>query len=137
MARAMVRRGHDVSIYTTNFNGADDLDVPLGVPVDTGGVSVTYFQVHAPRFWETCFPLGRALQADAGKFDLMHLHSLYMYHDRAGARAARRSGIPYIVRPHGTRPGTGCRPSLHDEGRMAACRPGCAQSLRIRGPERA
>ena len=102
MARAMVRRGHDVSIYTTNFNGADDLDVPLGVPVDTGGVSVTYFQVHAPRFWETCFPLGRALQADAGKFDLMHLHSLYMYHDRAGARAARRSGIPYIVRPHGT-----------------------------------
>jgi glycosyltransferase involved in cell wall biosynthesis len=32
----------------------------------------------------------------------MHLHSLYMYHDRAGARAARYNGIPYIVRPHGT-----------------------------------
>jgi glycosyltransferase involved in cell wall biosynthesis len=102
MARAMVRRGHDVSIYTTNFNGADDLDVPLGTPVDAGGVMVTYFPVHAPRFWETCFPLGRALQADAGKFDLMHLHSLYMYHDRAGGLAAQRNGIPYIVRPHGT-----------------------------------
>ena len=63
---------------------------------------VTYFPVHAPRFWETCLPLGRALRADAGKFDLMHLHSLYMYHDRAGAAAARRAGIPYIVRPHGT-----------------------------------
>ena len=60
------------------------------------------FPVHAPRFWETCLPLGRALRADAGKFDLMHLHSLYMYHDRAGAAAARRAGIPYIVRPHGT-----------------------------------
>ena len=102
MARAMARRGHEVSIYTTNFNGADDLDVPLGVPVDSGGVMVTYFPVHAPRFWETCLPLGRALRADAGKFDLMHLHSLYMYHDRAGAAAARRAGIPYIVRPHGT-----------------------------------
>lgn len=102
MARAMARRGHDVSIYTTNYNGADDQDVPLGVPVDAGGVTVKYFQVHAPRFWETCFPLGRALNADAGKFDLMHLHSLYMYHDRAGAIAARRNGIPYIVRPHGT-----------------------------------
>ena len=48
MARAMARRGHEVSIYTTNFNGADDLDVPLGVPVDSGGVMVTYFPVHAP-----------------------------------------------------------------------------------------
>ena len=102
MARAMARRGHEVSIYTTNFNGADDLDVPLGVPVDSGGVMVTYFPVHAPRFWETCLPLGRALRADAGKFDLMHLHSLYMCHDRAGAAAAPRAGILYIVRPHGT-----------------------------------
>ena len=57
MARAMVRRGHDVAIYTTNFDGADNLDVPLGVPIDDGGVKVTYFPVHAPRFWETCFPL--------------------------------------------------------------------------------
>ena len=60
MAPAMVGRGHDVSIYTTNFNGADDLDVPLGVPLDAGGIMVTYFPVHAPRFWKTCFPLGRA-----------------------------------------------------------------------------
>lgn len=102
MARAMARRGHDVAIYTTNFNGPDTLDVPLGVPVESGGVTVKYFPVHAPRFWETSFPLGRALGADAGSFDLMHLHSLYMYHDRAGAAAARRAGIPYIVRPHGT-----------------------------------
>jgi glycosyltransferase involved in cell wall biosynthesis len=103
MARAMARRGHEVAIYTTNYNGATDLDVPLGVPVEAGdGVTVKYFQVHAPRFWETCFPLGRALRADAGNFDLMHLHSLYMYHDRAGAAAAQRNGIPYIVRPHGT-----------------------------------
>lgn len=97
MARAMARRGHEVAIYTTNFNGADDLDVPLGVPVENGGVTVTYFPVHAPRFWETCFPLGRALRADAGKFDLMHLHSLYMYHDRAGAAAARSADRKSVV----------------------------------------
>ena len=102
MARAIARRGHDVSIYTTNFNGASDLDVPLGVPVDAGGVTVYYYPVHFPRFWEASFPLGRALQADIGNFDLMHLHSLYMYHDMAGGCAARRHGVPYIVRPHGT-----------------------------------
>ena len=98
----MARRGHDVSIYTTNFNGPTDADVPLGVETDIDGVSVTYFPVHAPRFWETSLPLGRALRADSGNFDLVHIHSLYMYHDRAAANAARRHGVPYVVQPHGS-----------------------------------
>ena len=102
MARAIARRGHDVAIYTTNYDGASDLDVPLGTPISDGGVEIRYFPVHFPRFWEASFPLGRALRADVGKFDLMHLHSLYMYHDMAGGRAARQADIPYIVRPHGT-----------------------------------
>jgi hypothetical protein len=46
MARAMARRGHEVSIYTTNFNGADDLDVPLGVPVDGTTAVLDYRMVH-------------------------------------------------------------------------------------------
>ena len=33
MARAIAHWGHDVEIYTTNFDGASDLDVPLGMPV--------------------------------------------------------------------------------------------------------
>ena len=102
MARAIARRGHDVAIYTTNYDGASDLDVPLGTPVSDGGVEIRYFPVHFPRFWEASFALGRALRADIGAFDLMHLHSLYMYHDMAGGRAARQHGVPYIVRPHGT-----------------------------------
>ena len=83
MARAIARRGHDVAIYTTNYDGASDLDVPLGTPVHVDGVEIRYYPVHFPRFCETSFPLGRALRADAGRFDLMHLHSLYMYHDMA------------------------------------------------------
>ena len=30
MAHAIARCGYDVAIYTTNFNGASDLDLPLG-----------------------------------------------------------------------------------------------------------
>ena len=33
MARAIAHWGHDVAIYTTNFVGASDLDVPLGILV--------------------------------------------------------------------------------------------------------
>jgi hypothetical protein len=58
LARAIARRGHDVSIYTTNFDGASVLDVPLGVPVDAGGVTVYYYPVHFPRFWEASIPHG-------------------------------------------------------------------------------
>lgn len=102
MARAMVRRGHEIAIYTTNFNGSSDFDVEIGVETDFDGVPVTYFPVHAPRFWETSLPLGRALRADSGKFDLVHIHSLYMYHDRAAAQAARQNGVPYVIQPHGS-----------------------------------
>ena len=67
MARALARRVHEVAVYTTNFNGTNNLDVPPGVPLESGGVTVKYFPVHAPRFWETCLPLDRALRVDAGK----------------------------------------------------------------------
>ena len=95
MARAMARaRAMRYRFTQTNFQRPPTILMSRwGVPVDSGGVMVTYFPVHAPRFWETCLPLGRALRADAGKFDLMHLHSLHMYHDRAGAAAAPRAGI--------------------------------------------
>ena len=33
MARAIAHWGYDGAIYTTNFDGASDLDVPLGMPV--------------------------------------------------------------------------------------------------------
>ena len=67
MARALARRVHEVAVYTTIFNGTNNLDVPPGVPLESGGVMVKYFPVHAPRFWETCLPLGCALRVDAGK----------------------------------------------------------------------
>ena len=33
MARAIAHWEYDEAIYTTNFDGASDLDVPLGMPV--------------------------------------------------------------------------------------------------------
>lgn len=102
MARAMARRGHEVSVYTTNFGGRSDRDVAFDTPVDDGGVTIRYYPVGFPRFWETSLPLGRALRRAVREAGLVHLHSLYMYHDRAAGNAAIEAGVPYIVRPHGT-----------------------------------
>src|SRR5687767_11328021 len=53
LCRALVRRGHEVHVYTTNVDGPANLDVPIERPVDIDGVQVHYFGVPALRrlFW--------------------------------------------------------------------------------------
>lgn len=102
MTQGLARRGHDVSIYTTNFDGDTDEDVPFDTPVDVGGVPVFYYPVEFPRFWKPSRPLGRALDKAVRDADIVQIHSLYLYHDLAAANACRRHGIPYIVMPHGS-----------------------------------
>jgi glycosyltransferase involved in cell wall biosynthesis len=102
MARAVARLGHEVSIYTTNQDGPGELGVPLDRPVRRDGVAVRYFPIQAPRFWGTSLPLGRALRRKVPASDLVHIHSLYLFHDLVAGHWCRRYAVPYLVRPHGT-----------------------------------
>jgi glycosyltransferase involved in cell wall biosynthesis len=102
MARAVARRGHQVALYTTDY-GQPPGSVPTGgAPQLRDGVTLRWFPLQQPRFWLTSWPLRRALMADVGGFDLVHVHSLYLFHDWAAEAACRRARVPYIVRPHGT-----------------------------------
>ncbi len=47
-AERMVRRGHEVTVFATNCNLDQDLDVPVDQPVDVLGVSVWYFRREEP-----------------------------------------------------------------------------------------
>lgn len=42
-AQTLVSCGIEVDVFTTTANGMHDLDVPLGIPIEYNGVSVTYF----------------------------------------------------------------------------------------------
>lgn len=101
MAAAVARRGHDVSVYTTNWGEAGAEDAPTDRPVMRNGVTLRYFPVHAPRFWKPSLAMARALSREIASFDVLHLHSIYLFHDLIGGHYARRHGVPYIVRPHG------------------------------------
>ena len=46
--------------------------------------------------------LWQALKEDIPRADVVHLHSLYMFHDWAVWRLCRAASVPYILRPHGT-----------------------------------
>ncbi len=102
MARAVNGLGHGVDICTTNQDGPGELAVPLDQPVRQNGVAVYYFPIQSPRFWGTSWPLARALGRSIREYDLVHLHSLYLFHDMVAGHICRRCGVPYLMQPHGS-----------------------------------
>ena len=101
LCRALAALGHDVHVFTTNVDGAEDSAVPLARPVDLEGVKVTYFPSRLLRrlYWSP--PMGRALSQAVQGFDAVHLHAVYLWPIWAGARAARAQGVPYVLSPRG------------------------------------
>jgi glycosyltransferase involved in cell wall biosynthesis len=101
LARALVERGHEVVVHTTNLHGDTVLDVPTDRPVDLDGVSVRYFPVSPPRRLARSPAMATELGRSIGSFDAAHLHSIYLWPTRAAARAAESAGKPYVVSPRG------------------------------------
>jgi glycosyltransferase involved in cell wall biosynthesis len=100
LAKAQVSAGHEVTVFTTNVDGGSVSDVPLDAAVLRDGVSVRYFTSPLPRlYWSPA--MRRALSRDAGGFDVIHLHSVFLWPTLAGAAAARRAGVPYVISPRG------------------------------------
>jgi len=101
LCKALAARGHDVHVFTTNVDGSSDSEVPLGVPVGVDGVKVWYFPSRHLRrlYWSPS--MQEALNEQVNRFDLLHLHSIYLWPTWAAARAAKRVGVPYIVAPRG------------------------------------
>jgi glycosyltransferase involved in cell wall biosynthesis len=101
LARSLVGRGHEVTVFTTNLHGADRLEVPTDRAVDRDGVSVRYFPVAWPRRLARSPAMGAALRISVGRFDVVHLHSLFLWPTAAAARAAERARVPWLVSPRG------------------------------------
>ena len=80
LCRALVGQGVQVSVLATNANGRHVLDVPLGRPLDSGGVEVTYYRrLTAARFaWSPGLAL--ACVRRCVEFDLV------LYQDVGGIR---------------------------------------------------
>jgi len=101
MARAVAGLGHEVAIYTTDREMTPEERARTAAGrVD--GVELHVFPQHAPTTLGTSFPLAHALARAIPGADVVHLHSLYLFHAWAAARICRRHGVPYLLRPHGT-----------------------------------
>jgi glycosyltransferase involved in cell wall biosynthesis len=100
LCRALVARGHEVSVFTTNADGAGESDVPLDRPVLLDGVNVRYFATSFRRLYVSQ-SMGNALDDSIAGYDLVHLHSVFLWPVYAAARAAQRAAVPYLISPRG------------------------------------
>jgi glycosyltransferase involved in cell wall biosynthesis len=101
LAKTLVERGHEVHVFTSSMDGPDDLDVRLRAPVNIEGVLVYYFPVPLLRRLCWCPSLARALRRGIDSYDVLHLHSVFLWPTWAAARIARRAGVPYVLSPRG------------------------------------
>ena len=99
MAEAVAALGHEADIFTTDWrHGPNDAAT---IESTHRGVRIATFPVRVPRFWKRSPELRAALMREVGGYDLLHIHSLYLYHNLVAPMAARSFGKPYILRPHG------------------------------------
>ena len=101
LASALVANGADVHVYTTNVDGPSVSGVPLGVPVNVGGVSVSYFPTGKGRRIYRSPQMSRVLNSSITNFDIVHLHSVFLWPTSIAAHAARRFAVPYVLSPRG------------------------------------
>ena len=100
LAKALARRGNEVDVFTTNVDGDGDSAVPLQTAVPLDGVNVHYFASTFRRVYRSP-GMRAALQASVGNYDVVHLHSVYLWPTFAAARLAQQRGIPYVISPRG------------------------------------
>jgi glycosyltransferase involved in cell wall biosynthesis len=100
LCKALAARGHEVDVFTTNVDGPGTLDVPVSTPVAVDGVNVRYFVSEHPRlYWSR--GMRTALAESMHAYDVVHIHSVYLWPGVAAAKAARAAKVPYVISPRG------------------------------------
>ena len=104
--KTLVKKGLDISIYTTNAGLPNMYPVNRGIEID--GVKVTYFKLmnfFNLRFlseWHFSPALAAALRSNLGNFDIICIDAIWNYPSLTASRYCAFYKKPYIIRPHGS-----------------------------------
>jgi glycosyltransferase involved in cell wall biosynthesis len=101
LASALAAHGHNVHVYTTNVDGEEVLPAPPDRPARLDGVNVWYFATGVGRRLYRSPEMRQALRLNISSFDIIHLHSVFLWPTSAAAQVARRAGVPYVLSPRG------------------------------------
>lgn len=101
LCKGLAARGVEVHVFTTNVDGDSVSDVPTDHPVDLDGVQVHYFPCGSVRRLYVSSAMRQALARSVAGFDLLHLHSCFLWPTWAAARRAEAARVPFVVAPRG------------------------------------
>jgi len=105
LCEGLMQSNAQVTVLTTNANGAEALTVPTQQPVNVDGVPVYYYPRLASRLAGSYFYSPRLRQAcreNIRKQDVVYICGTWTYAMLAGATAALEAGIPFVVSPRGS-----------------------------------
>jgi glycosyltransferase involved in cell wall biosynthesis len=105
LCEGLIKAGAQVTVLTTNANGAELLTVPTGQPLDVDGVQVSYYRRWGSRLAASYYyspGLKQACQEKIREVDVVYICATWTYAMLAGATAAQAAGIPFVVSPRGS-----------------------------------
>ncbi|MHB8624644.1 MAG: glycosyltransferase [Aggregatilineales bacterium] len=100
ICRGLAQTGVEVTLATTDDNGMDRLNVPLGKPISQDGYTILYFPRSA-RLYTVSWPLAHWLYQQVREYDFVHAHAVFSFAPLVAAFWASRQGIPYAITTHG------------------------------------
>ena len=101
LCAALAQSGVEVSVFTTSVDGSSNSDVEHDLAYVKDGVSIYYYESALLRRIYYSKQLKSALNRRIHEFDLIHLHSVFLYPTNIAARIARQNNIPYVLTPRG------------------------------------
>lgn len=102
LTRYQVLAGHQVTVCTSDRGNPTSKILGAGVIAPLlSGVDLRCFAVDfAPMLVSRT--MGRWIRQNIRQFDIVHVHGLYRFPSTYVAYQARKQGVPYVIRPHGS-----------------------------------
>ncbi len=104
LCEAMAQQNAQVTVFTTNANGKNRLDLPTGVPLKVDGVEVYYFPLSSlspPRYYYSQ-SLTEACYRQVKFFDVVYICGNWVSQVPVASRSALKAGVPYVISPRGS-----------------------------------
>jgi len=101
MCKALLAHGVEVQIVSTDAEPRGRMPLELETLTMYQGVPATFFAVQGKGSFTFSAQLARWLNENVSEFDVVHIHGVFSQACLAAAKACRRRGIPYLVRPLG------------------------------------
>ena len=105
VCKELVKRGHDVEVYTTNaYNQKRNFD-PVNKQVKVHGIKVTYFRnlIRTSNLYIAPEMIIN-LQRTAKRFDVIHVHFGRQLYDISIGFSGKTFCVPYVLQAHGALP---------------------------------